>query len=139
MLRLLGPGWIAAFDEAAALVDLPVPPDGAALSVRDGEFATSLVVVDETGDTVSVTLGVRQGRMVMTAGATPDAAVTVRVGREEAAAFMTGAWAPAAALAAGRAQIRGDLPVLRATGESLETLQPHLAGLWAETDAPAGP
>ncbi len=130
---------MAAFNEAVAPVDLP-PPADAALSVRDGEFALCLVARDESGDTVSVTLGVRHRRLAMTGGTVPDAAVTVRVGREDAVSFMAGAWAPTTALAAGRAQIRGDLPVLRATGDALEALQPHLAGLKAVTEYPgSGP
>jgi hypothetical protein len=130
----LSPPWIAAFNEAVAPIDLPAPAADAALSVRDGEFATCLMAREGSGDTVSVTLGVAHGRLAMAGGAGPDAAVTVRVGREEAVSFLAGAWAPTPALAAGRAQVRGDLPVLRATGEALATLQPHLVGLRAETE-----
>ncbi len=132
MLRFLSPEWIAALNEAALLVELPAPPADAGLSVRDGGFATAVIAGDGSGATVTVT--VDGGRLAVTGGATPEAAVTVRVGWDDARSLLAGAWVPTAALAAGRAQIRGDLGVLRACGVALETLQPHLADLWADTD-----
>jgi hypothetical protein len=137
VLRFLGPEWIAAFNEAALLVDLAAPPADAGLSVQDGGCATAIIAGDGSGTSVTVTVG--GGRLAITGGATPEAGVTVRVGWNDARCLLAGAWVPTAALAAGRAQIRGDLGVLRACGLALETLQPHLAGVWAETEdrAPA--
>ncbi len=139
MLRFLSPEWIAAFDEAALLVELPAPPADAGLSVRDGGFATAVIAGDGSATSVTVTVTVDGGRLAVTGGATAEAAVTVRVRWDDARSLLAGAWVPTTALAAGRAQIRGDLGVLRACGVALETLQPHLAGLWADTDdrAPA--
>jgi hypothetical protein len=134
VVRFLSPEWIVAFDEAVAAVDLAPPAEDSALAVRDGMFATGLIARDEAGPTVSVTLEVRHGRMTMTGGSPSDAAVTLRVGWDDAVSFMAGDWAPTPALVAGRAQILGDLSVLRATGIALQILQPHLAGLRADTE-----
>jgi hypothetical protein len=134
MVRFLSPEWIVAFDEAVAPVDLAPPAEDSALAVREGMFATCLIAHDDAGLTVSVTLEVRQGRMTMTSGATSEAAATLRVGWDDAVSFMAGAWAPTTALAAGRAQVRGDLSVLRATGIALQVVQPHLDGLRADTE-----
>jgi len=134
VVRFLSPEWIVAFDEAVAAVDLAPPAEDSALAVRDGMFATGLIAHDDAGLTVSVTLDVRDGRMTMRGGATSDAAVTLRVRWDDAVSFMAGAWVPTPALAAGRAQILGDLSVLRATGIALQVLQPHLGDLRADTE-----
>jgi hypothetical protein len=125
---------MVAFDQAVAAVDLAPPAEDSALAVRDGMFATCLIAHDGADLTVSVTLQVRDGRMTMTGRAPSDAAVTLRVSWDDAVSFMAGAWAPTAALADGRAQISGDLSVLRATGIALQVLQPHLDGLRADTE-----
>jgi hypothetical protein len=131
---------VAAFNAAVADVDIAAPSSDAGLSVSGGEFATAVVVGAESGETVAVTLGVAGGRLTLTDGAAGDAVVTVRLGRDDAAAFLAGTWAPGPALTAGRAQIRGDLSALRATGVVLEAVGPRLRGLWAQTEAgPAGP
>jgi hypothetical protein len=134
VVRFLSPEWIVAFDEAVAAVDLAPPAEDSALAVRQGMYATGLIAHDDGDRSVSVTLEISQGRMTMRAGATPEAAVTLRVGWAEAASFLAGAWSPTPALAAGRAQIRGDLSVLGATGIALQVLQPSLARLQADTE-----
>jgi hypothetical protein len=125
---------MVAFDEAVAAVDLAPPAEDSALAVRQGTFATGLIAHDDGGRSVSVTLRIGDGRMTMTAGATPEAAVTLRVGWDDAASFLAGAWSPTPALAAGRAQIKGDLSVLAATGIALQVLRPSLGGLQADTE-----
>ena len=133
MLRFLSPEWVAAFGEAVSPIEVPETGADAGLAVRHGEFATCVMARTESGDTVSVTLTVAGGRLTARAGAARDAAVTVRVGWNDAIAFMAGTWAPTTGLAGGRAQVRGDLCVLRATGLALEAVQPYLFALREDT------
>jgi len=132
--RFLSPAWIAAFGEAVAGVAVPGPSGDAGLAVRDGTFATGVIARDPSGVVHGVTLRVSGHRISLTGGASPDAAVTVRVGWDDAIDLMGGAWVPAPALRTGRAQVRGDLAVLRATGVALQAVQPHLTALSADTD-----
>jgi hypothetical protein len=136
----LRPPWVAAFNAAVSDVDIAAPASDAGLSVSGGEFATGVTVGDGSGETVAVTLRVAGGLLTLTDGAADDADVTVRMGRDDAVAFLAGRWAPGPALTAGRSQIRGDLSALRATGLVLEAVQPRLSGLWADTETgPPGP
>jgi hypothetical protein len=69
----------------------------------------------------------------MSTGSRADAGATVRVPWSDAIAFLAGSWAPAPVLRTGRAQVRGDIAVLRATGLALEAVQPHLRALAQDT------
>lgn len=134
MLRFLSAEWVAAFDEAVAQAPLPARSDGDALAVRGGVFATSVVARAESGETVAVTVTVADGRLTMRTGATADAGATVRVPWTDAVAFMAGSWSPISALGAGRAQVRGDVAVLEATGLALAAVQSSVAVLGEDTE-----
>jgi hypothetical protein len=134
VIRFLSPQWVVAFNEAVAGVDIPAPSAGDALTVGDGEFATTVIVGDGPGDRTTVTVDVCGGRISLTTGDDPAATATLRVGWDDAASFLDGAWSPTAALAGARAQVRGDLSVLKATGVVLGAVRPHLGHLRAGTD-----
>jgi hypothetical protein len=70
----------------------------------------------------------------MSTGATADAGATVRVPWNDAIAFLTGSWSPSTALRTGRAQVRGDVAVLRATRLALEAVQTRLGVLGQDTE-----
>ena len=135
MARFLSPEWLAAFDRAAALIDIPAPVADAGLATRDATFAVCVFARDRSGAiSVPVTLRVGEGRISVTAGTAADAAVTIRVTGDDAVAFMAGGWVPTPALTSGRVQIRGDLAVLRATGLVLKAVRPHLGTLLEDTE-----
>jgi hypothetical protein len=134
VIRFLSPEWVAAFNEAVAGVDIPAPSAGDALTVGDGQFATSVIASDGSGAPTAVTVDVSGGRISLTTGTDPGATATLRVRWGDAIAFLDGTWAPTPALAGARAQVRGDLSVLKATGVVLGAVRPHLGHLRAGTD-----
>jgi hypothetical protein len=129
VIRFLGSQWVAAFNEA--LADLSVAPPGpdAGLAVRDGRFAMGQVVTGGPDGDVGVTLRVVEGRVSMTEGEAPDAAVTIRLTWADARSMAVGELAPAEAIAAGRVRVRGDLSVLAEAQAVLGAVQPHLEKL----------
>jgi hypothetical protein len=134
VFRFFSAPWVAAFDEAVAAVEIPGPTAHSGLSVGAGEFATCVMARTESGDPVTVTLRVVGGRLTLTEGGAPDVAVTVRVGWDDAMAFLAARWTLGPALTTGRSQVRGDLSALGAMAGALEAVQPCLSGLWAETE-----
>jgi hypothetical protein len=134
VLRFLSAEWVAAFDRAVADVAVPAASAADGLALGQGVFATSVLARAQSGETVAVTVTVADGRLTMTSGAAAEAAVTVRVPGAEAISFLAGSWSPATALRTGRAQVRGDVAVLKATGLALEAVQPQLRILGEGTD-----
>jgi len=134
--RFLSPEWVAAFNEAVHDVEVPGPGADAGVAAASGAYAWSQVVSgvpDEPADGVAVTLRVADGRLHMEPGSAPDAAVTIRIGWDDARAMALGELGPAEAIAAGRVRVRGDLAVLGAGQALLDALAPQLAGLHAST------
>jgi hypothetical protein len=127
--QFLGPEWIDAFNEALADVAVATPGPDAGLAVRDGRFSVGQVVTGGPEGDVETTLRVVEGRVTMTAGAAPDAAVTIRLTWADAVAMAAGALAPGEAIAAGRVRVRGDLSVLAEAQVVLGEVQPHLQRL----------
>ncbi len=129
MIRFLSPEWVDAFNEA--LVDVVIAPPGpeAGLAVRDGRFSLAQVVSGGPGGDVQTTFEVHEGRATMTAGASGDASVTIRLTWDDAVAMAAGELSPADAIAAGRVRVRGDLSVLAEAQAVLGALAPHLQKL----------
>jgi hypothetical protein len=135
-VRFLSPQWVDAFNAAVRDTALPEPAEDAGISARAGAYAWCQVVTGgpATGDgDRAVTLRVADGRVTMEQGEAPDAAVTIRIGWDDARAMALGRLAPTEAIAAGRARVRGDLAVLRAGQSVLDALAPQLAGLRSAT------
>jgi alkyl sulfatase BDS1-like metallo-beta-lactamase superfamily hydrolase len=132
--RFLSPEWIAAFNEA--LVDVVIAPPGpdAGLAVRDGRFSMGQVVTGGPDGDVRATLRVVDGRVTMTDGEAPDAAVTIRLTWADALSMAAGELAPADAIAAGRVRVRGDLSVLAEAQAVLGAVQSQLQELRAATE-----
>jgi hypothetical protein len=127
--------WIADVNRALADIDIPaVNGPAAGLAVRHGVFSTTLQVDQDSGTDRHVTVHIAAGRLTLSAKPAPEAAVTVRLSGPDARAFMSGTWEPGPALAAGRAQVRGDLAVLDATTIVLAGVAPQLSGLLADTE-----
>jgi hypothetical protein len=139
VIRFLSAAWVDAFNEAVAGVEIPAPSAADGLSVADGEFATSVIVDDGSGDGTALTVAVSGRRLRLTRGDDPGAAATLRVGVDDAISFLDGAWSPTESLAGARSQVRGDLSVLKATGVALEAVRPRLSHLREETDDGAEP
>ena len=136
MPRFLSPDWIAAFNAAVGDVEVPEPGTDASLGARSGSYTWCQVVTgvpDGPAEGVAVTVRVRDGRVTMESGKAEDAAVTIRVGWDDARALSLGELAPTEAIAAGRVRVRGDLAVLSAGQALLDALAPHLAPLHAAT------
>lgn len=133
MTRFLGPEWVDAFNEALADVVIAAPGPNAGLAVRDGRFTMCQVVTGGPDGDVQTTLRVVEGRVTMTAGASPDAAVTIRLTWADAVAMAAGELAPGEAIAAGRVRVRGDLSVLAEAQSVLGEVQPHLQTLRDDT------
>ena len=117
-------------------VELPAPGAEAGIAAGTGAYAWSQVVTDAPGgpaDGVAVTLRVADGHLHMETGSAPDAAVTIRIGWDDARALAVGDLGPTEAIAAGRVRVRGDLAVLGAGQALLAALAPRLAGLHAAT------
>ena len=136
VLRFLSAAWVAAFDDAVADVHLAAVSADDGLAVRDGVFATSVMAGTGSGETVAVTVTVADGRLTMRTGAATDAGATVRLPWRQAVAFMAGTWSPSTALPTGRAQVRGDVAVLEATGLALAAVQSHVRVLEENTEYP---
>jgi alkyl sulfatase BDS1-like metallo-beta-lactamase superfamily hydrolase len=132
--RFLSPEWMAAFNEA--LVDVVIAPPGpdAGLAVRDGRFSMGQVVTGGPDGDVRATLRVVDGRVTMTDGEAPDAAVTIRLTWADALSMAAGELAPADAIAAGRVRVRGDLSVLAEAQAVLGAVQSQLQELRAATE-----
>lgn len=140
MPRFLSPQWVERFNEAASAAEVPEPGPEAGLAVRSGSFAMAQVVTDGPDGEVCTVLHVDGSKVSMEAGddgSPPDGAegadVTVRLVWEDAVALSAGTLRPAEALAEGRIRVRGDLSVLAAAQATLAAVQPHLAGLRADT------
>jgi len=134
--RFLSPAWIAAFNEAVGGVEVPEPGPDAGIGTRSGSYAWCQVVSgvpDDPAEDVAVTLRVHDGHLTMEPGAATDAAVTIRLGWDDARALSLGELAPTEAIASGRVRVRGDLAVLNAGQALLDVLAPHLAALHAAT------
>jgi putative sterol carrier protein len=87
------------------------------------------VVTGGPGGEVRTTLRVEAGRVALIPGDAGDAAVTIRLTWDDAAAMAAGELAPGDAIAAGRVRVRGDLSVLAEAQAVLQAVQPHLQGL----------
>ena len=129
MIRFLSSAWIAAFNEALADTAIAAPGPDAGLAVRGGRFSMGQVVTGGPDGDVGVTLRVVEGRVTMTEGEAPDAAVTIRLTWADALAMAAGELAPAEAIAAGRVRVRGDLSVLAEAQAVLGVVQPQLQKL----------
>jgi hypothetical protein len=134
VVGFLSAEWVAAFNRAVADVRLPAVSADDGLALGDGVFATTVLARARSGETVAVTLTVADGRLSMTTGAAADAAGTVRLAGSDAIAFLAGSWSPATALPTGRAQVRGDVAVVRATSRALEAVQSRLVALGEGTE-----
>jgi len=129
VIRFLGPEWVAAFNDAlAGVVVAPAGPE-AGLAVRDGSFRMCQVVTDGPDGEVRTTLEVHDGRVTMTGGESPDAAVTIRLTWADAVAMASGELAPGEAITTGRVRVRGDLSVLAEAQAVLGAVAPHLRKL----------
>jgi hypothetical protein len=135
MARFLSSEWVAAFDAGVRSVPIAAPAEDAGLGVLDGTYATALIARPASGTAVAVTVRVTDGHLTLTEGADADAGATVRATWEDAQGFLAGTWDPGPALAGGGAQVRGDLAVLRATGDVLRAVHHHVASLLSPSDA----
>jgi len=89
MARFLSPEWVDDFNAAVGDVELPAPGAEAGIAAGTGAYAWSQVVTDAPGgpaDGVAVTLRVADGHLHMETGSAPDAAVTIRIGWDDARA-----------------------------------------------------
>jgi hypothetical protein len=129
MPRYLSAAWVQAFNDALAGLDVTQALTAAgagSFTASQGTFAVAHVVTDAPpdtagapdtsapGNTVRTVLTVAQGRatLVMDPDASLPAKVTIVLTYADAAAIARGELDPAAALAAGRVRIRGELAVL---------------------------
>jgi hypothetical protein len=127
--RFLSVEWVEAFNDALADVTITGPGPGAGLAVRDGRFSMGQVVTGAPDGDIETTLRVIEGKVTMTAGASQDAAVTIRLTWADAVSMAAGELAPAEAITAGRVRVRGDLSVLAEAQAVLSEVQPHLEKL----------
>jgi hypothetical protein len=129
MARYLSAAWVQAFNDALAGLDVTPALRAAgagSFTASQGSFAVAHVVTDAPpdtarqqdesapGNTVRTVLTVAEGRAALVTD--PDAAlpanVTIVLTYADAVAIARGELDPAAALAAGRVRIRGELAVL---------------------------
>lgn len=125
MARYLSPEWVQAFDAALGALDLSDAVAAAAtgsLAAADGTFSVAQEVRGvpahvAASQEVRVVLSVAEGHAHLhlepdaETGAAP-ATATIALGYADALALALGRLDPAAALAAGRVRVRGDLAAL---------------------------
>jgi len=129
MPRYLSPQWVQAFNAALEGLDLSdaVAAAGAgSVTASLGTFSVAQEVTgapgapDGPGSTVRTVLAVADGHMSLVSDAGGDIAAdaTIVLAYDDALAIARGQLEPAAALAAGRVRVRGELAVLVA-GQSV--------------------
>ncbi len=144
MARFLSPAWAEEYNSALAGVELPGPGPDAGLAAADGHFTVAQEVHGAPDGDVTLLLSADGGRLRLrveptedtpTGGGRPvgDPDVTIALSYADAAALAKGELVPAQALNDGRIRVRGDLSVLVAGQDMLDTARRLVEGLDATT------
>jgi putative sterol carrier protein len=139
--RFLSPAWVEGFNAALAGVELPGPGSESGLAASGGAFTVAQEVHGTPDGEVRLLLTVADGTLCFSllppateAGAEdvrPD--VTMALSYGDAAAMSSGELDPAEALRTGRIRVRGDLSVLVAARQMLDSARRAAADFASST------
>ena len=145
MPRFLTPEWVAAYNDALADTTLPAPGPDSGLAATDGRFTVAQNVSGSPDGDVRLVMVAADGGLrfavtpLVPTGAdrpdrgVPEPEVTIALSYTDAVALATGALSPAEALNQGRIRVRGDLSVLVAGQQMLESARALVETLGADT------
>ncbi len=119
MPAFLTPEWVEAANAAMAGTTATSVPGTSPRAGPQGTFSVCQLVRGGPRGDVATTLRVEGASVRMELGEDPAATVTVSMAWDDALQMARGTLSPAAALAAGKIRVRGDLGVLAASQEVL--------------------
>ena len=142
MIAFLTEAWAEALNGALDQVTVLGPGSDAGLGAIEGRFRVAQEVVGGPQGDVLLVMTAADGELRFSVrpldrtgavGGDPSADVTIALAYHDAAALAQGALSPAEALNEGRIRVRGDLSVLVAAQQMLESTRDHLSSVQEST------